>query len=260
MLAVGPVLGATSYQTRGGVTVRRTARGVDPVEAVEELIDRLDGHKGVLLASTYEYPGRYTRWDMGFIDPPIELVSRGRAFTVAALNERGAVLLPALLDRLGRCAAIESIDGDQARIEGRIRPPSRRFPEEERSRQHSVFSILRALLDCFHSPEDGHLGLYGAFGYDLAFQFEPIEFQIERPADQRDLVLYLPDRLVVADHSRGAAFEYAYEFDVDGRTTAGLSVSGSHEPYVAAASAPRSRDHAKGEYARLVEVAKGSFR
>ena len=42
--------------------------------AIEPVIDALDGHRGALLASSYEYPGRYTRWDMGFVDPPLVLV------------------------------------------------------------------------------------------------------------------------------------------------------------------------------------------
>ena len=48
------------------------------------------------------------------------------------------------------------------------------FSEEERSKQPSAFTVIRDLLHTFSSDEDEHLGLYGAFGYDLVFQFEPI--------------------------------------------------------------------------------------
>lgn len=61
--------------------------------------------------------------------------------------------------------------------------------ESLRSRRPSVFSVLRALLAAFHSDDDPHLGLYGAFGYDLAFQFDPVELIIPRTDDQRDMVL-----------------------------------------------------------------------
>ena len=37
--------------------------------------------------------------------------------------------------------------------------------EEERTRQRSVFAVLRLLLNLFRSSEDPYLGLYGAFGY-----------------------------------------------------------------------------------------------
>jgi len=54
------------------------------------------------------------------------------------------------------------------------------FPEEERSRQPSVFSVLRALIGEFREEKDSHLGLVGAFGYDLLFQFDPIVKQLPR--------------------------------------------------------------------------------
>ena len=49
------------------------------------------------------------------------------------------------------------------------------FTEEERSQQHSVFSVVRAIVKLFKSNKDPQLGLYGAFGYDLTFQFEPVK-------------------------------------------------------------------------------------
>src|SRR5215470_15268411 len=82
------------YTTRGGVVVHRTVDDIPVDGAIEPVIDRLDAHRGVLLASSYEYPGRYTRWDIGFVDPPLALVARGREFRLSALNARGRVLLP----------------------------------------------------------------------------------------------------------------------------------------------------------------------
>ena len=49
------------------------------------------------------------------------------------------------------------------------------------------------------------LGLYGSFGYDLTFQFESIKLAQERDPNQRDLLLYLADELVVVDQSRHSA-------------------------------------------------------
>lgn len=51
-------------------------------------MDALDSRRGVLLTSSYEFPGRYARWTLGFADPPIEVSGKGREFTVRALNER----------------------------------------------------------------------------------------------------------------------------------------------------------------------------
>ena len=81
------------YLTRGGITVRRTIESVPVRHAVEPILEGLDQRRGALLTSSYEYPGRYTRWDLGFIDPPVVLTARGRHFRAEALNARGRVLL-----------------------------------------------------------------------------------------------------------------------------------------------------------------------
>jgi hypothetical protein len=71
-----------------------------------------------------------------------------------------------------------------------VAEPGRVFTEEERSRVPSVFTVLRAIVALFKSNEDANLGLYGAFGYDLAFQFDPVDYHLDRKESQRDLVLY----------------------------------------------------------------------
>ena len=88
----------------------------------------------------------------------------------------------------------------QARIDIKVREGGKVLAEENRSRAPTVFSVVRAIVDLFFSDADANLGLYGAFGYDLAFQFDHIEKKLERPAGQRDLVLYLPDEVLVVDH------------------------------------------------------------
>ena len=84
--------------------------------------------------------------------------------------------------------------------------PSRAFTEEERSRVPSVFTVLRSIVACSSPELDASLGLYGAFGYDLCFQFDPIKFKLKRPDDQRDLVLFLPDEVLVVDHYSAKAW------------------------------------------------------
>ena len=65
-------------------------------------------------------------------------------------------------------------------VDGRSIPDSDEiFTEEQRSRRPTVFSALREIIAAFAGP-DPHLGLYGAFGYDLAFQFEPVRQQHRR--------------------------------------------------------------------------------
>jgi anthranilate synthase len=250
------------YTTRGGIVTTRRTEPVDADPALEALISDLDEARGALLSSGYEYPGRYTRWDLGFVDPPLVFTAHQRTFSVEALNPRGVVLLPALEAALGSCSAICEIQCECATLlKGRVRSAGRRFAEEERSKQPSVFSVLRTLVDLFRSDQDSHLGLYGAFGYDLCFQFDDAELVHPRPPAQRDLVLYLPDRLLIIDRQRTVAFRAEYDFEVEGVSTVALQRVGRREAYVAAA--PRADvacDHGPGEYATGVRRAKEAFK
>ena len=78
-----------SYETRGGIGVTCSVEAVAGQAALDALTAELDAQRGVLLASSYEYPGRYTRWDMGFTNPALVLVARGRDVAIEALNARG---------------------------------------------------------------------------------------------------------------------------------------------------------------------------
>ncbi len=247
------------YHTRGGVTVYRAVDDLPVAGTIEPVLDALDGSRGALFASSYEYPGRYTRWDMGFVNPPLAVVCRGLEFHVSALNARGRLLLPALAAAVERLPAVAAFARDDAGLTGTIAPSTERFPEEDRSRQPSVFSLLRAVVELFSSTAEPHLGLYGAFGYDLAFQFEPVALRLERPADQRDLVLYLPDELIVVDHRRERATRRRYEFEIDGRSTHGMPRDGAYRGYTGRPDVAPRCDHRPGEYAEGVAVAKQAF-
>jgi anthranilate synthase len=252
----------TRYITNGGIRVTREIRNHEYQPADTALAQSLDERRGVLFSSSFEFPGRYTRWDMGFVDPPLVFTVRGRRFSIDALNERGRVLLDPVAEGLAGLAAtrVERVGRD--RMSGEIEQSEQRFPEESRSRQPSVFSVLRALIDLFGSAEDEHLGLYGAFGYDLVFQFEPMPLRLARPEDQRDLVLYLPDEILVVDHMRQVAATHRYEFEVGGVSTRDLPRSTSPAPYGLhhlPACRPSESDHGPGEYTALVERAREAF-
>ena len=76
------------YVTKGGVTVDRLVKPLaDPSEALEGLIDQLDQERGCVFQSSYEVPGRYARWTMGFVNPPLAFEGWGRRFTITALNK-----------------------------------------------------------------------------------------------------------------------------------------------------------------------------
>src|ERR1700758_2325303 len=201
--------------TRDGVRVIRTAAPFDPAE-LGRIAGLADERRGGVMSSGMEYPGRYSRWHMAYADPCAEIVATGRRVKVQVLNERGRVLLPVLRAALARAGRP---DGEDAVV---IPEDDREFTEEERSRRPTVFTALREIIAAL-GCDDPHLGLYGAFGYDLAFQFEPVRRRLDRPATQRDLVLHLPDEIWVLDRKREEAARYSYEFEVGGVSTAGLS-------------------------------------
>jgi anthranilate synthase len=225
----------TSYLTGGGVRVRRTAAAFDPAE-LDQITHEVQDRQGGVLSSGMEYPGRYSRWHLAYIDPPVRIVARGRRISATALNRRGEVLLPVIAAAFRRAA---DTAGRAGLVRGQAAPSTglgsaRRevavligesdeiFTEEQRSRQPTVFSALRAIMAAFAGP-DPHLGLYGAFGYDLAFQFEPVRQRLHRDGSTRDLVLHLPDQIYVVDRKRETATKFSYDFETDAATTAGLA-------------------------------------
>ena len=246
------------YRTQGGIEVRVDVTPIEPEAAVEDLVDRLDSARGVLLSSSYEYPGRYTRWDMGFVDPPLVVTSRGQEVRIDALNERGHALLPFLQDAMRDVNGVSLVEAASSFLSFHVERSVERFEEEDRSRQPSSFSAVRAIVELFAGPDE-HIGLYGAFGYDLAFQFEPIELQLTRPEDQRDLVLYIPDELIVVDHQGGIAERRCYEFTFDKGTTDGLNRGGARQAYQPDLELEAQRDHSPGEYSQAVEIAREYF-
>ena len=250
----------TELLTRGGVRVTRTATPFDPVE-LGRIAALVDQRRGGVLSSGMEYPGRYSRWHMAYADPCAEIIATGRRVTARALNDRGRVVLPvirAALAAAGQAAPAGS--ADEASVV--IAETDREFTEEERSRRPTVFTALREIVAAF-GCEDPHLGLYGAFGYDLAFQFEPVRLRRERPAGQRDLVLHLPDEIWVLDRKREEAIRYSYEFEAGGSSTAGLdrrtgsTGAGGGPPLVLAQEIPPPPR--PGRYARVVEEARERF-
>ena len=249
------------YTTQGGINISRFATKTSIDDAIESVLSCLNSQRGGLFASSYEYPGRYKRWAIGFVNPPLELSTCDRNFTFKALNERGRVLLPYLTERLYLHPQLQEVSVENDRLFGAIQQTTEFFTEEERSKQPSVFSVIREILQAFYSKEDKNLGLYGAFSYDLAFQFESIERHQHRPGERRDLVLYLPDELFVVDYYLQQAYRYQYEFETKQGSTYGIPRTGEFIDYRGKQLIPeRESDHLPGEYAQKVEEALEYFR
>ncbi|RWB06298.1 anthranilate synthase [Mesorhizobium sp.] len=252
--------GAERFVTAGGVTITRERHDRPYQGAIDAYVDGLNSRRGAVFSSNYEYPGRYTRWDTAIIDPPLVISARGRAMRIEALNSRGEMLLPVVGKALGGLDEVTIAETSKRLIRLDVAKPGRVFTEEERSRVPSVFTVLRAITALFKTEEDANLGLYGAFGYDLAFQFDPVDYKLERQQSQRDLVLFLPDEILVVDHYSTKAWTDRYDYSSDGFSTQGLPRDEIVEPFKTADRIPPRGDHEPGEYANLVRKAMESFK
>lgn len=252
--------GAERFVTAGGVTITRERHDRPYEGAIDTYVDGLNSRRGAVFSSNYEYPGRYTRWDTAIIDPPLVISARGRAMRIEALNSRGEMLLPVVGKALGGLDEVTIAERSKRLIRLDVAKPGRVFTEEERSRVPSVFTVLRAITALFKTEEDANLGLYGAFGYDLAFQFDPVDYKLERQQSQRDLVLFLPDEILVVDHYSTKAWTDRYDYSSDGFSTQGLPRDEIVEPFKTADRIPPRGDHEPGEYANLVRKAMQSFK
>lgn len=116
----------------------------------------------------------------------------------------------------------------------------------------------------YDSDESGdlQLGLYGAFGYDLTFQFEPIRLAQDRDPTQRDLLLYLADELVVVDQSRNSAWTVSLDFSYGSKSTKGLPHEGTSSPFRPYKDGEEfsPRDTPEGDFTKSVDVAKHEFK
>lgn len=149
------------FMTKGGIQVTADVQALEFSKAatpgtsefaINYLIDQLDSHKGALLTSSYEFPGRYARWSLGFVDPPLEIAGKENKCTIKALNDRGRVLMPAIEEAmkqlkedniLADIQSFEYANGEGTTVDGvtqidvTVVPPGEvgSFSEEERSRQ-----------------------------------------------------------------------------------------------------------------------------
>lgn len=129
-----------SYISAGNIQIEYKVESVnDPDKEVSRLVDQIDGSHGVLLQSSYEYPGRYTRWTVGFSAPALIITGRQLGFKVEALNDRGKLIQDMILLRLKEQKELFEITlATENGFAGQVIPSDRTFPEEERSRQVSA--------------------------------------------------------------------------------------------------------------------------
>ena len=250
----------TRYTTPHGIAVTRSVSRASYRKGLKQLLRELDLHRGIYLSSGYEFPGRYSRWDIASTCPPLEIVSYDRRVEFRPLNQRGGQIARLLESILAAHPHWDEFGFEGATLAGRLKPLPALFPEEERSKQPSVFSILRSLIHEFRGAKDPHFGLIGAFGYDLLFQFEPIQKKLPRHG-HKDLHLYLCDDICFMDRKKEQIERYQYDFEREAISTRGLPRDS--EPIVpppALPPGPVISDHTPEEYMAGVEKVREGMR
>ena len=250
-----------TFSTPGGIVVSRAASSAPYQRGLKSLLKKLDTQRGIYLSSGYEFPGRYSRWDIAAVAPPLEIIARGREIAVQALSERGRVLLQILHPVLRAHPHWEGFSEEGGVLRGTLHPLAALFPEEERSKQPSAFSVIRALLDEFKHSLASRLALVGAFGYDLLLQFDPIERKLPRNQSMKDLHLFLCDDIYFMDRKTERIERYQYEFVAGALDTRGHSrKSGKLKRAAKMKRGPVVSDHTPEEYMAKVETVREGMR
>lgn len=188
----------------------------------EQLIETLDQHEGCFFACDYTYPERYHPWQVGLSDPLIKIQAWGLYFEIESLNKEKNGILEELYKALKKETYFEKISSGyssetgNAIVIGQIKLPNRAeaIDESQRSRQNSIFTLMRTLLSHFET-ECPVFGLYGNYGYGLVHQFETLTQGVHFNHGSPDLVLYLPQKLLYKANAYEKAVEIRYDYILD---------------------------------------------
>jgi len=225
-------------------------------ENLSFLAEEINGKKGALFSSNYEFPDRYSRWETAAVDPFIEVRASGLNGVINALNSGGISLLKIIHGFLKDIEAVE-LDVTRESISFTIKKDTNVYTEEERSKKNTIFTVIRAIINGFKC-DDPWLGFYGAFGYDLVFQFED-DIKLKKSRENsEDLVLYVPERIYVKDNKLAKGYVINYEISLGDISTTNKE---EFAPKAQKCSKVLNEETYKpGDYGKLVVKAKESFR
>lgn len=236
---------------------------LDYAQGLDFLVGALDSARGLYMASDTDYPGRYSRWDIGFAAPPLEVRGYNGRTVFSALNVRGEKIIALLAAFFAKTPdeAFTAAQENAQTLVCTIHPGTEVFSEEERSRQPSPLSPLRHIIRQSDSA-DSFAGFYGAFAYDLLFCFNPIALKHPRAEDAALFHLYLPDSIYLLDRRKETLSRRDFEFSFGDMGTDGLAREAlrAGKPAAPADSADIRSNMDDDAYAAMVTRAKEHIR
>ena len=99
----------SKFITKGGIKIEKSITPLIAENALNKIYQYIDSKKGALFVSNYEVPDRYSRWDLGFVHPALEIITKGRNFEINALNPNGVFLIKLIARSLMKLSHIEFV-------------------------------------------------------------------------------------------------------------------------------------------------------
>ena len=201
-----------SYSTPSGIVVTRTISNVSYSRGLHGLLKKLDTQRGIYLSSGYEFPGRYSRWDVAAVAPPLEIIAAGREVAIRALNPRGETLIAMLEPVLAphpHWEIFANEDGVAARpAEAAARAVLRRGAQQAAV---GVFDSARAASrnSSIRWPRGSRWWARSAT--ICCSSSIPIELKLPRH-DVKDLHLFLCDDIYFMDRKKEQIERYQFDF------------------------------------------------
>src|SRR5260370_29874471 len=118
------------YTTPHGIQVTRSASKINFRKGLHHLLRDLDQHRGIYLSSGYEYPGRYSRWDIASTCPPLEIISYDRRVEIRPLKARGVQIARVFHGLLGGHPPRDDFGLGGEVVALAVQPPSALCPVE----------------------------------------------------------------------------------------------------------------------------------
>ena len=199
------------YSTPSGIAVTRTISNVTYSRGLRGLLKKLDTQRGIYLSSGYEFPGRYSRWDIASVCAAARDHRAWARIKFRPLNARGE-MLNKILRPVQRASALGKVFQRKRRAVRQAEASAAVVPRGRA--QQAALGVLhpaRADRGVPHPPAS-RLALVGAFGYDLLFQFDPITLKLPRH-DVKDLHLFFCDDIYFMDRKKERIERYQYDFE-----------------------------------------------
>lgn len=180
----------------------------DPFD-VYQRVSSIGNHPSLLFESRSNNQA-YARNNIIAATQALKLTGKNEQFRIQALTEVGKEMLDSFSkDDFPYAAEIE-FDGDhiQGRVERAFNPD---LTEVERIRQPNISFVIRTVLDKFKDCiKYKFAGLYGAFAYDFARNFEQFGERFSQGGSS-DFTLFLPSNIIYLDGKKETAESFQLE-------------------------------------------------